>query len=139
MTYYAASMIRRHPSNPAYAEQVIAYIEELQEAMNPNMINITADPREPVPVTLVGMEYSIKPPKAALALKLAVRAKAAENDPGSMMEAVDQWIAIAFGKVGSKKIQARLESDEDDLDFPHIMQLMEALVEQTTGNPTSSS
>lgn len=133
-------MVRRHASNANHVEQAIADYEELAD-VNPNMImiNIVADPREPITVNLVGTEYVVKPPKAALAMKLAVTAKSAEEDPSAMMAAVNQWISIAFGKVGAKAIQKRLEDMDDDLDFPHIMQLMEAMIERATGNPTSSS
>ena len=107
--------------------------------MNPNMISIEADPRAPVVINLVGLEYTVKPPKTALAMKLAIAAKQAEDDPTSMMAAVDQWISLAFGKTNAAKIQKRLESNDDDLDFPHIMKLKESLIELATGNPTSSS
>lgn len=106
--------------------------------MNPQ-INITADPREKITICLVGVNYEVHPPKTALALKLAVRAKQAGDAPDLMMAAVDEWITKAFGKTEAKKVQARLENETDDLDFPHIMQLMEALIEQATGTPTTSS
>jgi hypothetical protein len=102
-------------------------------------IVITAEPLDLIPVSLVGVTYQIKPPKSSLALKLAVRAKTAEDDPSLMMEAIDEWVDKAFGKEEAENVRARLDDEDDVLDFPHIMALMEAVIERTTGNPTSSS
>jgi len=44
-------------------------------------ITISADPREKITVSLVGKNYVIKPPKGAMALQMARRAVAAEDDP----------------------------------------------------------
>lgn len=102
-------------------------------------INITAEPRTILDVELVGVRYKVNPPKSALALKLAVRAKSAGEDPTLMMEAIDEWIGKAFGAEEAIKVHERLEDEKDLLDFQHIMALMEAVIETTTGNPTSSS
>jgi hypothetical protein len=134
-------MVRLHPSNPRYEGDVALRPKAYYAApMAPDLqLNITADPREKIRVGLVGQEYDILPPKAAFGLKLAVRAKQAADDPSSVSATVDEWIVKAFGKAEAKKIQARLEDAEDDLDFPHIVQLMEAVIAMVSGNPTSSS
>lgn len=102
-------------------------------------ISITADPREKITVSLVGVEYEIFPPKAALGLKLAVRAKQHGDDPVTTLESVTEWVQKAFGKPGARDIEKRIEDEADDLDITHVMQLMNKVVELTTGNPTSSS
>jgi hypothetical protein len=102
-----------------------------------NRIVIDAEPRDPFPVSLVGQEYLVTPPKSTIALKLAERAKAAGEDPGKVREELDGWVLLAFGKKQAAKVQARLDDAEDDLDLPHIMTLMQKLAEAATGDPTS--
>lgn len=95
---------------------------------------ISADEVVPIPVNLVGVDYKIKPPKAALALKLAVQAKTAGDDPTVMVGALFEWVDIAFG-TESKKVRARLDDPEDLLDVVHINALMEAVLEMQTDLP----
>jgi hypothetical protein len=94
-------------------------------------ITITAEPRAAIPVDLVGVRYTVQPPKSALAFKLAVQAKSAGEDPEQMLTTIDEWIEKAFGKKQATAIRGRL-------DINHLMQLMEALIEEGSKNPTSS-
>lgn len=105
--------------------------------MTTTPITIEAAPREAIPVMLVGVAYEINPPKAALALKLAVTAKTAGNDDTAMMDALFEWVDIAFGKRASTAIKKRLDDPADDLDLPHITALMEAVIERQTDLPTT--
>lgn len=110
--------------------------------MTDDILHITSDPREKIKVDLVGVRYDVWPPKTALAIRLAKRALALQGDveqASELFDVLDTWIDMAFGKPIAKKVRARMEDGEDDLDFPHIMKLMEALIERSTGNPTSSS
>lgn len=100
-------------------------------------IVIGAKPRKPFTVSLVDQEYLVTPPKSTVALALAERAKAAGEDPGKIREELDNWVLLAFGKKQAAKVQARLSDAEDDLDLPHIMELMQKLAEAATGDPTS--
>lgn len=100
-------------------------------------ITIEADPVSTLSVNLVGKTYEIKPPKAALAMRLAVESKLYQDDPAKMADILDLWIKKAFG-TKAEKIKARFEDEDDDLDITHIMVLMERVIEkQTGGNPTS--
>ncbi len=76
------------------------------------------------------------PPKTALAMRLAVDAKLHQDDPSKMLDVLNMWMSRAFGK-DVVKVQKRIESADDLLDITHIMSLMEAVIEQQTGNPTS--
>ena len=101
-------------------------------------LQIEADEPAYVTVNLVGKKYRVKAPKAALGLKLAVRAKQAEESPDLMAEAIDEWIGRAFSAEDAADVRYRMyESDDDPLDLPHVMDLMEKVIERTTGNPTS--
>lgn len=108
----------------------------LRSSIRP-MIEITAEPAAPIEVVLVGVDYKIQPPKSSLALKLAIRAKTAGEDPTLMLEAIDEWINKAFGKTNGAKIKKRLDDPDDLLDINHVMQLMEKIVEATTATPTT--
>jgi hypothetical protein len=105
--------------------------------MTQQTITITASPREPVKVDLVGQIYEVTPPKAALAMKLAVQAKTAQGDASLVEGAIFEWIDTAFTKADAKKIKARLSDQDDLLDYPHISQLIEALVEAGSANPST--
>ena len=99
-------------------------------------IVIEADAVELIPVTLVGQSYKVKPPKAALAMRLATESKLYRDDPSKMMAVLDEWMSRAFGK-DAAKVKKRLDSPDDDLDITNIMALMEKVIERQTGNPTS--
>lgn len=98
-------------------------------------ITIDADPVSTVSVKLVGKEYDITPPKAALAMRLAVEAKLYQDDPSKMAEVLEVWMKRAFGEK-VEKVQKRLDDEKDLLDITHIMALMEKVIEKQTGNPT---
>ena len=101
-------------------------------------VQIVADKRQSMVIELVGMRYTVKVPKASLALKLAVRAKQADDNPALLAQTIDEWISRAFSSEDAESVKHRLyEADDDDLDLPHIMKLMEALIERTTDNPSS--
>lgn len=103
-------------------------------------IKIEATPKAVLDVELVGVHYSVTPPKAALALRLAVAAKqSGEDDPGSVVDTLNAWLLMAMGEEQEKAIQARIEDPKDALDIDHLMMLMEAVIEESSGNPTGSS
>lgn len=99
-------------------------------------IVIASKPRELIPISLVGVDYQITPPKAALALKMAVQGKTAGDDPSAMIDTLYEWIDLAFGDQ-AEKVKTRLESPKDDLDIDHISELMGAVIEKVSGNPTT--
>lgn len=100
-------------------------------------IEIAASGRKHIAVDLVGKTYQVKPPKSALAMRVAMSAKQADDDPMVMVEGLERWTKAAFGEKTSEAVWARMDDPDDDLDIPHLMQLMEALMEITSGNPTS--
>jgi len=108
----------------------------MSQGMKP--ITIDADPVEQIEVNLVGVPYQINPPKAALAMRLAVEAKTMGEDPSAVNAVMDSWMDKAFGKSTAKAVRKRLEDDKDLLDIQHVMLLMEKIIEaQTEANPTS--
>lgn len=100
-------------------------------------IVIAATPREPISVDLIGTEYLVTPPKTTVAIALAERVQAAGQDIKVVREETDLWVNLAFGAKQGKKVIARLDDPEDDLDIPHIMDLMQKLAEAGTENPTT--
>lgn len=100
--------------------------------------NIEASAAEVLTINLVGKKYQIKAPKAALGLKLAVRAKQAEDRPDLMAAAIDEWIDRAFSKEDAADVKYRMyESNDDALDLPHVMELMQVMIERTSDNPST--
>lgn len=108
-------------------------------------IVIEATPEErkapkPVPVTLVGVDYQITPPKAGMAIAAArFRNSTEEKDLAKMTDSFFDWIEQAFGKQ-TDAVFARLEDPNDPLDLPHLQKLQQALMERGAApNPTTSS
>lgn len=100
-------------------------------------ISVEAEPREQFTVDLVGKEYLAKAPKSALGVKLGEQIKAANEDPQKMWDIIMDYIKIMFGPKQATAIEKRLESATDDLDIPHIMELVKKITEATTGDPTT--
>ncbi len=101
-------------------------------------ISIAAAPREDITVDLVGKEYLVKPPKAMLGLAIAEAGKNAAEDPNAIVHAMHDWIISAFGPKEGKKVIARLNAADDDLDLPEIMELMQKLTgDEGTPDPTT--
>lgn len=101
-------------------------------------ITISAAPRTVLDVDLVGVHYSVNPPKAALALKMAMDSKLTGEDPSILMNTLDEWLVQAVGPEVTKDIHARLDDPADDLDVSHLMQLMEAVLSEMSERPTTS-
>lgn len=99
-------------------------------------VDISAAPQSSLLVRLVGVEYTARPPKAALALSLLGDVKGANNDPEKLLDVLSAWLEMTFGTEVKDEINARLSDAGDRLDIPHVAELMRALTEQVTGNPT---
>lgn len=101
-------------------------------------IIIEAEPKTEIAVSLVGEEYTVVPPKASFAIKIAVRSKQSENtrDPDFAMSSIYEWIDAAFGKEVGQRIRERLDDSDDQLDIDHIATLMQKIMEFASGNPT---
>ena len=97
---------------------------------------------EVVTVNMVGEEYPARVPKTATALRfarLAKKASESKEEAGfALMDAIDQYIVDVFGEENAERIRERLEDDEDSLDFTHITELMNALMERAAAqDPTT--
>jgi hypothetical protein len=92
-----------------------------------------------VEVNLVGQVYRVRPPKAASAMRLAWLAGEKNPNPDELFGALDEWIEKAFGPDQAEEVRRRMyDDDQDKLDFPHIMALMQKLIElQNSGTPTT--
>jgi len=112
-----------------------------------------------IPIKLVGKEYLIRKPKLATTLDMAEevlsggftvkipkglskaeREKLEQEQADKardLLKGMKQWIKSVFGKEGAKDIYKRFQDPEDRLDIPHIMKLMSAVNEASTGDPTT--
>ena len=101
-------------------------------------IQILAKPAQQITVDLIGKEYLVKPPKATLGLAIAEAGNnTATGGVTNMLDRVNDWIIAAFGEKNGKAVIARLNNPKDDLDLPHVMELMRQLTEEVTGDPTT--
>lgn len=100
-------------------------------------INIPIEPSKPLTVTLGEKSYTVRPIKTTLGIAMAQRFQNVGKDLDKLNSGVDSVITTIFGKTDALKIKKRLEDPADDLDIPHIVDLMKALVERSTGNPTT--
>lgn len=100
-------------------------------------IVISAEAPDLIPVELVGQKYTVRPIKSSLGLQMAQQFNKKDQKPEDIAEALDSIIGTLFGKEKPKIIK-RLGDSEDLLDYVHIMELINALAERASGNPTTS-
>jgi hypothetical protein len=100
-------------------------------------IDIQAEPRAKIPVNLVGQTYQVKPPKMSVLAVVAKAAAKGTEDAEAMITHVATLVKLMFGKDVAPTVLARLEDEDDDLDYLHIMKCAEAVMEEQTGDPTS--
>jgi len=104
------------------------------------IIDIEADSND-IPVRLVGQDYIAHRPKAMLAIRLGERVNAASldmNDLPALVETMNEFMRLIFGTETGALIMARLEDPDDKIDLPHLQQLVNRMVEVTTGRPPTS-
>lgn len=100
-------------------------------------IRISAKPKKPVLVELLGINYQIKTPKSALLLAISSHADAKDGEVGAINRDFQTILKLMFTAKDLPLIQARLNSAEDDLDIDHIFDAVEAITEETNSDPTS--
>lgn len=91
---------------------------------------------EPINVKINGEVYVCYPPKIATlmdAMGLSEDDKATDADA---VESLYKWVELAFGEEDANAILDRIEDPRDTLDVVHIGQIMQAVMEKDTGNPT---
>lgn len=98
-------------------------------------IEIVAQPQKSLPVTLLGVDYTVRAPKKVGALALMMRLKNAGINPELMSDTINSLVKKMFGAEVAPAVMARLEDEEDDLDIDHLMMLMNALIERVSGDP----
>lgn len=95
----------------------------------PKKLNVSVEPEDTIPVTLVGKDYQVRRPKAWLSMRMALVSRTEEVEADKVMEVLEQWIAAVFRRNANAVIK-RLDDPKDDLDVDHIMALVAALSEQ---------
>lgn len=101
-------------------------------------IEITAEPPKPISVTLLGVDYKVRPLKGSLGVAMAQRFSGKNLTPEKIGKEMDTLIRTMFGPDDAPKIQKRLIDPDDLLDYEHIIALMNKVVEAQSGNPTTS-
>lgn len=91
-----------------------------------------------VSVALGDEVYVVRPIKTTLGMSLAGSLQSLKEDPKEMVKAMDRLVNLVFNPEDRDNIKARLNDREDALDYNHIMNLLMALMERATGNPSTS-
>ena len=99
-------------------------------------ITIPGKSRKFIDVELVGTEYKVRPPKAAVAIFLSQALKDSGDDAEKLIEGLSKWCRVLFGKETGAEVVKRLKNPADDLDIPDIVELITAVMEESGGNPT---
>lgn len=118
------------------SEQFPAPVPAFQD--NPNAIVVDVAPRVPHNVVLGGQPYRALPMKMLTAVNLGKKLEAAGENTDKLLYELESFVGTIFGR-GSEQtraIMARMEDPEDGLDLPHVMDLVQKLIERTTKNPT---
>lgn len=100
-------------------------------------IVINVEPPKPISVSLGGTKYKVRPIKGSLGMSLGQQMQSTGSDVGKLQKSMSRLVLMIFGPSDAKKVEARLNDPEDALDYPHILELMNALIEKSTGNPTT--
>lgn len=91
-----------------------------------------------VSVALGDQVYVVRPIKTTLGMSLAGSLQSLKEDPKEMVKAMDRLVNLVFNPEDRDNVKARLNDREDALDYNHIMNLLMALMERATGNPSTS-
>ncbi|QBI98117.1 hypothetical protein SEA_FIREMAN_34 [Microbacterium phage Fireman] len=97
------------------------------------------DEDEPIPVRLVGVDYTAHRPKAMLAVRLGERIQQVNME--SIEEVVEQFgsfLRLTFGSETAQAILDRLEDEDDRLDVIHLLKFVERITEVVTNRPPTS-
>lgn len=100
-------------------------------------ITIPGKPRKSITVELVGTEYKVRPPKAAVAIFLSQTLKDSGDDAEKLIEGLSKWCHVLFGKETGAEVIKRLKSPSDDLDISDLTDLITAVMEDAGENPTT--
>lgn len=98
-------------------------------------ITIPGKTRKPITVDLVGTEYKVRPPKAAVAVFLSQALKDSGDDAEKMVDGLSKWCHVLFGKETGAEVVKRLKSPADDLDIPDLTDLISAVMGEAGENP----
>jgi hypothetical protein len=93
--------------------------------------------QKPFNVTLVGEQYRALPMKAFVAVDMAKKMGNIGDDTAKLEDMILNWMKAIFGRTQAPLIVERLKTPGDDLDLADIMDLIKALSQKATKNPTS--
>ena len=100
-------------------------------------ITIPGKTRKSITVELVGTEYKVRPPKAAVAIFLSQAPKDSDDDAEKLIERLSKWCRVLFGKETGAEVIQRLKNPADDLDISDLTDLITAVMEGAGENPTT--
>lgn len=100
-------------------------------------ITIPGKTRKSIDIELVGTEYTVRPPKASVAVFLSQALKDAGEDAEKLLDGLEKWNLVLFGKEIGPKVTERLKDPDDDLDIPDVVDLISAVLETSGENPTT--
>jgi len=101
------------------------------------MITVEGTKREPVNISLVGVEYRALPPKFLAAIDFGAKLKMDSDNINEMTEEIRGWLSGIFGKKSGALIYDRLKDSSDDLDLADIFEGIKLMTQKQTGNPTT--
>jgi len=100
-------------------------------------ITIPGKTRKSIDIELVGTEYTVRPPKASVAVFLSQALNDAGEDAEKLLDGLEKWNLVLFGKEIGPKVTERLKDPDDDLDIPDVVELISAVMETSGENPTT--
>lgn len=100
-------------------------------------ITIPGKTRKSIDIELVGTEYTVRPPKASVAVFLSQALKDAGEDAEKLLDGLEKWNLVLFGKEIGPKVTERLKDPDDDLDIPDVVELISSVMETSGENPTT--
>ena len=72
-----------------------------------------------------------------MAVFLSQALKDAGEDAEKLLDGLEKWNLVLFGKEIGPKVTERLKDPDDDLDIPDVVELISAVMETSGENPTT--
>lgn len=90
--------------------------------------------KDPIPFDLDGEEYTFTPPKNAMMVLPMIEENSGDAEA---LRGMFDWLGAGLSQEEADRILERLKDPQDDLDFDTVAEVIEGLMEEIGGRPTT--
>ena len=98
-------------------------------------------PHDSIEIDLAGVTYPFQTPKVAIIISALMELKGQPEVQQEiiMVDAQARFMKQGLGTRGWEDVQRRLDDEDDELDWPHIVEAFKAVQARSGARPTTSS